>query len=187
MEKIINFIERNISGKKVFLLFILTNLVYVFMLALTIPKVMEFSNGLRLLDMMPTGYDFNYVTELLTSLGDIGRKTYLTNQLPVDMIYPFLFGISYCLLSGYFLKKINRLKNPFIYLCLLPLIAGLFDYLENFGIIVMLNNYTEITPLLVKITSVFTIIKSIATSLYFISLVVLLIVFTIKKINKKTS
>ena len=175
------------TGKKVLFFFILTNFVYVFMLVVTIPKVMESSNGLRLLDMMPTGYDFNYVTELLTSLGDVGRKTYLTNQLPVDMIYPFLFGISYCLLSGYFLKKINRLKKPFIYLCLLPLIAGLFDYLENLGIIVMLNNYTEITPLLVKITSVFTIIKSIATSLYFISLVVLLIVFTIKKINKKTS
>lgn len=174
-------------GKKVLFFFILTNFVYVFMLVVTIPKVMEFSNGLRLLDMMPTGYDFNYVTELLTLLGDVGRKTYLTNQLPVDMIYPFLFGISYCLLSGYFLKKINRLKKPFIYLCLLPLITGLFDYLENFGIIVMLNNYTEITPLLVKITSAFTIIKSITTSAYFISLVVLFIVFTAKKINKKTS
>ncbi|MDO6811610.1 hypothetical protein Q4586_01345 [Tenacibaculum soleae] len=157
------------------------------MLTITIPGTMKFSNGMKLLDMMPTGYDYNYVTELFTSLGDVGRKTYLTNQLPVDMIYPFLFGISYCFLFGYFLKKINRFKKPFIYLCLLPLIAGLFDYFENFGIIVMLNNYTEITPTLVKVTSAFTIIKSITTSAYFISLVVLFIVFTAKKINKKTS
>ncbi|MDO6743224.1 hypothetical protein Q4553_01415 [Tenacibaculum soleae] len=187
MRKLISFIQKNISGKKVLLLFVLTNLIYALMLTITIPGTMKFSNGMKLLDMMPTGYDYNYVTELFTSLGDVGRKTYLTNQLPVDMIYPFLFGISYCLLSGYFLKKINRLKKPFIYLCLLPLITGLFDYLENFGIIVMLNNYTEITPLLVKITSAFTIIKSITTSAYFISLVVLFIVFTAKKINKKTS
>ena len=187
MRKLISFIQKNISGKKVLLLFVLTNLIYALMLIITIPGTMRFSNGMKLLDMMPMGYDFNYVTELLTSLGDVGRKIYLTNQLPVDMIYPFLFGISYCLLLGYFLKKINKLKKPFIFLCLLPLIAGLFDYLENFGIIIMLNDYTEITPLLVKITSAFTIIKSATTTLYFISLVVLLIVFTVKKINKKTS
>lgn len=187
MRKLISFIQKNISGKKVLLFFVLTNIIYALMLTITIPGTMKFSNGMKLLDMMPTGYDYNYVTELLTLLGDVGRKTYLTNQLPVDMIYPFLFGISYCLLSGYFLKKINRLKKPFIYLCLLPLITGLFDYLENFGIIVMLNNYTETTPLLVKVTSAFTIIKSITTSAYFISLVVLFIVFTAKKINKKTS
>ncbi|WP_303525651.1 hypothetical protein [Tenacibaculum soleae] len=187
MRKLISFIQKNISGKKVLLLFVLTNIIYALMLTITIPGTMKFSNGMKLLDMMPTGYDYNYVTELFTSLGDVGRKTYLTNQLPVDMIYPFLFGISYCFLFGYFLKKINRFKKPFIYLCLLPLIAGLFDYFENFGIIVMLNNYTEITPTLVKVTSAFTIIKSITTSAYFISLVVLFIVFTAKKINKKTS
>ncbi|CAM1349726.1 hypothetical protein [Tenacibaculum insulae] len=187
MRKLISFIQKNISGKKVLLLFVLTNLIYALMLTITIPGTMKFSNGMKLLDMMPMGYDFNYVIELLTSLGDVGRKIYLTNQLPVDMIYPFLFGISYCFLFGYFLKKINRLKKPLIYLCLLPLIAGLFDYLENIGIIIMLNNYTEITPFLVKTTSTFTIIKSIATSLYFISLVVLLIVFTVKKTNKKAS
>ena len=31
----------------------------------TIPKTMEFSNGMKLLDMIPTGYDWNYVNELL--------------------------------------------------------------------------------------------------------------------------
>ena len=185
MRKITSFIEKNISGKKVLLLFILTKLVYVFMLTVTIPKVMGFSKGMKLLDMMPAGYDFNYVTELFTSLSDVGQKTYLTNQLPVDMIYPFLFGISYVLVLGFFLKKLNKLKKPFTYLCLLPIIAGLFDYLENFGIIIMLNNFTEITPTLVKVTSTFTIIKSGATTLYFISLIVLLIFLAVKKINKK--
>ena len=73
MKPLIKFIEKNISGKKVLGLFILTNLVYTFMLTVTIPKTMEFSNGMKLLDMMPTGYDLNYVNELFNWLGENGR------------------------------------------------------------------------------------------------------------------
>ncbi|WOD43553.1 hypothetical protein [Hwangdonia lutea] len=93
MRRLKSTIEKNISGKKVLALFILTNLVYVFMLWVTIPKTMVYSNGMKLLDMMPTGYNFNYANELLSTLGDIGRNTYLTSQLPVDMIYPLLQGL----------------------------------------------------------------------------------------------
>ena len=38
MNRLTKFIERHISGKKVLLLFILTNIIYVFMLSVTIPK-----------------------------------------------------------------------------------------------------------------------------------------------------
>ncbi|MGK0376922.1 MAG: hypothetical protein ACJA1Z_000729 [Patiriisocius sp.] len=117
MKRQTQFLEKNVSGKKVLRLFILTNAVYAFMLIVTIPKTMEFSKGMRLLDMMPMGYDLNYVSELFKSLGEIGRETYLTNQIPVDMIYPLLFGLTYCLLLAYFLKKLNKLNSPFRYLC----------------------------------------------------------------------
>jgi hypothetical protein len=98
MKRLTKFIEKNNSGKKVLSLFILTNVVYVYMLKVTIPKTMEFSNGMKLLDMMPTGYNQSYVHELFRVLGENGRKMYLTNQIPVDMIYPLLFGLTYSLL-----------------------------------------------------------------------------------------
>lgn len=170
----------DISGKKVLGLFILTNVVYVFMLTVTIPKTMAFSNGMKLLDMMPTGYDLNYVSELFNSLGEIGRGTYLTNQIPVDMIYPFLFGLTYCLLLAYFLKKINKRNTPFMYLCLLPIIAGIADYLENFGIVAMLKSYPELTEIAVKTTNTFSVLKSISTSLFFIALIIVLVTLGLK-------
>jgi len=187
MKRLTKFIENNISGKKVLGLFILTNVVYTFMLTVTIPKTMEFSNGMKLLDMMPTGYDFNYVSELFSSLGENGRETYLTNQIPVDMIYPLLFGLSYCLLFGYFLKKLNKLNSPYTYLCLIPIIAGIADYLENIGIITMLNNYPDLTETMVNATNTFSVIKSISTSIFFIALIVALITLGIKELNRKTS
>ena len=185
MNRLTKFIERRITGKKVLLLFILTNMVYVFMLTVTIPRTVAFSNGMNLLDMMPMGYDLNYVSELFNTLGKNGRETYLTNQIPIDMIYPLLFGLSYCLLLGYFLKKLNKLYTPYSYLCLLPIIAGIFDYLENFGIITMLNTYPDLTNLLVSSTNIFTILKSVSTSLFFITLIIVLISLGISGLNRK--
>ena len=184
MKRLTRLIERNISGKKVLGLFVLTNIVYAFMLTVTIPRTMSFSNGMRLLDMMPTGYDLNYVNELFNSLVEIGRGTYLTNQIPVDMLYPLLFALTYCLLLGYFLKKINKLNAPNAYLCLLPIIAGVADYLENFGIITMLKSHPDLTEIAVKTTSTFSIIKSISTSLFFISLMIVLVILGFKAINR---
>ncbi|WP_405565775.1 hypothetical protein [Polaribacter sp. Asnod6-C07] len=175
MNQLTKFIERNASGKKVLLLFILTNLIYAFMLMVTIPNTMIFSDGMKLLDMMPTGYSFDYVNNLLNTLGTKGRKIYLTNQIPVDMIYPLFFGISYSLIMAYFLKKINKLNSTYKYLCLLPLLAGIADYFENFGIIIMLNNYQNLTEVLVSTTNIFSIIKSFATTIFFVLLLIILI------------
>jgi hypothetical protein len=180
-------INKDLSGKKVLGLFILTNLVYAFMLIVTIPKTMAFSNGMKLLDMMPTGYNFNYANELLSALGSNGRETYLTNQIPVDMLYPLLFAISYSAIMVYFLKKLNKLNSPFIYLCLLPIIAGIADYFENIGIITMLKKYPDITETLAITTSTFSIIKSSSTSISFITLVVILILVGINFLKKRKS
>lgn len=185
MKQLTKLIEKNISGKKIFGLFILTNFVYTFMLIVTIPKTMEFSNGMRLLDMIPTGYDLNYVSELFSALGENGRKTYLSNQIPVDMVYPLLFALTYCLLLAYFLKKLDKLNAPYTYLCLLPIIAGIADYLENFGIITMLKSYPDLTEIAVKTTNSFSLIKSISTSIFFIVLIIVLIILGFKAMNRK--
>ena len=185
MKQFTKFIERNITGKKVLGLFILVNVVYLLLLTVTIPRTMSYSNGLKLLDMMPTGYDMNYVRELFDSLGEIGRETYLTYQIPLDMIYPLLFGISYCLLMAYFLKKLKKFRSPYFYLCLIPVVAGIADYLENFGIIIMLKSYPELTQEMVSATRLFSLIKSISTSLFFVTLIIILIIVGIKAMNRQ--
>jgi len=187
MKRLIKFIESKNSGKIILGLFIFTNIVYMYMLIVTIPKTMDFSNGMKLLDMMPTGYDLNYVNKLFISLGENGRETYLTDQIPVDMFYPFLFGISYCLILVYLLKKLDKHNTSLIYLYLLPIIAGIADYLENFGIMKMLNNYPDLTETTVNTTNIFSILKSTSTSIFFIALIVILIILGIKVVKRKTS
>lgn len=168
-------IFRNIEGKKVLILFVTTNVVYLVMLMITIPIVMGFSEGMKLLDMMPTGYDAEYVRTLFNTLGEKGRQAYLFNQIPVDMIYPFLFGVSYSLVLAYFLNKLDKLRGLLFYFCLLPIAAGLFDYLENVGIITMLTSYPDFTNLSVTTTNIFTVLKSALTTIYFVILFITLV------------
>lgn len=155
------------------------------MLFVTIPKTVAFSGGMKLLDMMPQGYDFEYVNELFRKLGAEGREVYLLNQIPVDMIYPFLFGITYSLLIGYFLLKLDKLNTSFFYLCLIPMIAGLADYLENMGIITMLNDYPDLSITQISTTNFFTLIKSLSTTLFFLVLIVIIIIVGVKRLKWK--
>jgi hypothetical protein len=155
------------------------------MLTITIPEVMNFSNGIKILDMIPTGYDPEYVNSLLVTLGAKGRNAYLFHQIPVDMIYPILFAISSCLILAYFFNKLNKSDGALFYLCFIPLFSGVFDYCENLGIISMLINFPENSHLLMRATSVFSIMKSFSTITYFIILTILLIVFGMNKLFRK--
>jgi len=79
----------------------------------------------------------------------------------------------------------RNLNAPYIYLCLLPIIVGIADYLENFGIITMLKSYSELTKLSVRTTSLFSVIKSTSTSLFFMVLIILLLIMGFKAIFGK--
>lgn len=168
------WIYRNVEGKKVLLLLIGTNLLYGYMLLISIPKVLTFSGDMKIPDMMPTGYEPEYIFRLLGKLGEKGRNTYLFEQIPVDLFYPFFFGITYCLLIAYLLNKLKLLRAEPYYLCLLPLIGGFFDYMENFGIIHMLVDYPTISISIIHTAAFFTVIKSLLSSISFILIIVLL-------------
>jgi hypothetical protein len=181
------FLIKHSSGKKVLIWFFLANLFYVLMVAVTIPKVMHFANGIKILDMLPSGYDFEYVNTLLLVLGEEGRSAYLFQQIPLDMIYPFLFAASYSLLLVFLLKKLDKTDTPWFYLAYLPLVAGLSDYAENLGIITLLNQFPNISETSVQVSNVFSLVKSSSTTVYFVALLVVLIWVVINWLQHKVS
>jgi hypothetical protein len=64
-------------------------------------------------------------------------------------------------------------------------LAGFFDYCENFGIVAMLLKFPDIPANLVTVTNVFSILKSGLTSIYFIILIVVIITFGVKFFKKR--
>ena len=184
MKQINKIINGTFSRKQILVLFIITNMVYAYMLIVSIPNTMVFSNNMKLLDMMPFGYDAVYVNLLFDQLGTIGRKTYLTTQIPIDMVYPLLFAITYSLLLIYFFNKIVRSHTILKYLSILPIVAGLSDYLENIGIITLLNNYPNHSISMVSTTNIFSIIKSSTTSISFLVILILLLIMGVNSLKK---
>ena len=160
------------TGKNVLIFFTPAYAVYFLMILYTIPQVKQYAPGMALFDLSPLGYSYEYAIKLLDTLGEAGRDTYLTLQLPVDFIYPALFAISSCLLIAWLFQKANVTSHRMYYLCIIPLVAGLFDYLENIQTIRMLMNYPVITEGQVALGSLFTIGKSGLTTLFFLILIV---------------
>lgn len=177
-----SMINKNLKGNIIIPLFLLAGIIYAIMMTITIPKVMSFSDGMKILDMMPTGYNVAYVETLLKTLGEEGRYVYLYNQIPLDMIYPLLFGVSCCLILALVIKKLGKSEGSLFYLCFLPLFAALFDYCENIGIIALLIEYPGHSEIMAKITNVFSILKSSITTLFILVLIVLLIITGMKKL-----
>ena len=189
MKKIIISIKeaanKHSSGRKILFFFIVTHIIYGIMLVFTIPKVMQYSGGMKILDMLPTGYSANYVQELFAALGEVGRSTYLFQQIPLDLFYPGLFGITYTLLLTLIFKTIFQKENKFRILSLTPVFAGAFDYLENAGIIIMLTIYPTFKPWLASLTNIFSVLKSFSITFVFIVLIIAIIVLISQKIRNR--
>lgn len=184
MQNTLRFLQQQASGRKVAVLFILTMAVYAFMLAYSIPAVMAFAAGLPLFDMSPFGYSFDHANNLLKNLGTEGRNLYLSLQLPADFIYPGLFAITFSLILVWLLKKLVQPTSKLFYAAIIPVLAGLFDYLENIFIIKMINSYPTLDSSLVSIASLLTLFKSQLTTVYFIGVLIILIALLYKRFSK---
>lgn len=187
MTKAILFLQNASSGRTVLILFILTNVVYGTILGYSIPLVLSFSPESILFDMSPAGYSYAEAIELLESLGPNGRDAYLSIQIPIDLLYPAMFAVSYALMITWIFKQ-GLAKHSRVYLlAFVPVFAGLFDYLENACIVLMLNAFPDVSDNLVTVASSFTIVKSILTTVFFSVLLISLIYLAIWRLKKAQS
>jgi len=176
-----HMVNKVVTWKKAFIFLMLSQTVYFLMLFVTIPRVETYVNNMKIFDLMPMGYSVSYGLTLLEELGESGRLYYLTYQLPLDLVYPALMGITGVLFLTILTRELNR---RYYSLTFLPILAALFDYIENGFISVILIFYPKINEVTIKCASIATILKCILTSLY---LVVLLIMFVILYIKKKSN
>lgn len=180
---ILKLLDKQARGKTVLILLFITLAVYSCMLFYTIPSVMNYTGGMKLPDMQPFGYSIEYMKTLLDNMGEPGRDTYLFRQIPVDMIYPLLFALTYPLLLTYLFKKGLKSSSKIHYMSIVPVAAGFFDYLENSGIIFLLVIYPRFSNTVAGLTNIFSILKSLFTTLFFVFLFIGLAAILIGKIR----
>ena len=116
---------------------------------LSVPRMMELSGGLPILDMR-LWYSSQSAYQLLDVLGGVGRTSYLELLWSVDLVLPCLFAI--------FLSVAIK-RGALQRLSWIPLVAAGFDYAENVMITVLLLSYPAHLPVVVKFSSTFTSLK----------------------------
>ncbi|MBI3165602.1 MAG: hypothetical protein IPG44_08585 [Anaerolineales bacterium] len=150
-----------------------------------IARLEEHAQGNIILDNTFFFYTVDYVNQLFTTYGEEGRSLYLLHLLTFDFIYPILFfvtnAVSLICLLNYLLPaaKITR------HLHLLPLAPAMLDYLENFGILLLLAAYPNLHPWVVAATSLITMIKLSLVNILFLLTVAIAAGAAIKFVHQK--
>ena len=153
MHRFVNKMAKAASGRNVLIFLIPSLAIYLVMFLHTIPGVQSYAPETKIFDLLPGGYSYDYAIKLFSTLGDEGRKEYLNTQLPLDFIYPALFSISsFLLLAWLFVKRYDKGSRIF-YFCFVPIFAGMFDYLENLQIVIMILSFPDISNIQVVLSS----------------------------------
>ncbi|MGL1903003.1 MAG: hypothetical protein OCC49_12765 [Fibrobacterales bacterium] len=178
-----NLVTNTLSkGVPLLISIVLAQAVYAIMMITTIPTLTSFAQGILILDMQPFGYSTDYIQQLFSTLQAVGRNYYLTVQLPLDMVYPALFALSNSALLLYLFRKLSY--KQFRFICFIPMLGGLFDYLENISIAHMLFYYPDFNPAFGVVASMFTIAKSFFTTGFFLVLIYFVIRLIIQRLTK---
>lgn len=181
-----------INWKHWLFFFLLSQSIYILMLSTIIPKISLETGGMKTFDMMPLGYSYHYANSFLSQLTEHGYRLYKYVQLPLDIFFPiFNFAAGSCmlvlLLGSY--SKLKRDKRTFQFFLWIPLffsfLAMLCDYLENILIFTMLSIKENIPIIIVSTANVFTIIKSMSTTIFYSICLLIFILISVSWVQYK--
>jgi len=136
--------------------------------------LLKITGGANILDF-EFGFTYEKAVDMLTALGTEGRAFYLAKILPLDFPFPFTYMLFFVGLISLLVKH-TFCRKPFQFLLFIPVLTMLFDWIENIGIIVMLNNYPKLPEWTVSLSSISGILKN---SFFVVNFVVIGILFVI--------
>ncbi len=77
----------------------------------------------------------------------------------IDMVYPLVYGALLFLLLRKLTSSLSAQTSWLKYVCSLPIIAAVFDYIENINILIMLGTFPNISSIQAMFDSAATSLK----------------------------
>jgi hypothetical protein len=175
-----NTIIQKISWKKAVFFTVIFSVLYVIInfSGIGVAGLLKITDGANILDF-EFGYSQDEAYEMLTALGLEGRTFYLTKIIPMDFPFPFAYMLFYAGWIALLIRHVNP-NASYRYLLFVPVLAMLFDWLENIGIIAMLKNYPNL-PAWAVFTASFSGILKFSFTVGSIGLIVVFIIILIRK------
>lgn len=108
------------------------------------------------------GFSPDEAYELLDGLGEAGRAQYRLLEVTLDLVYPWVYAGFFVWLISLLYRQVFAAGAALRLINLLPLLVLVMDYLENAGIVQLINRFPERAEGLVWWVSVFNQIKWVA-------------------------
>jgi hypothetical protein len=177
-----SLLQKTSSVKNICILFIISHLVLLSMMLFTFP-VINHQIGTKAFDLQPFGYSVSVAKSIVNNLNDYTTQIYLFPQLTfLDVLYPFLLAL---FLSSLLWRLVYRNTPLGRGLLIIPFLAMTFDYLENACIILMISKSVTISESFVLISSLFTVLKGVLTSIAWLAILMYAAKWCILRIKKK--
>lgn len=160
------------SVKNICILFVASHLVLIIMMIFTLPVIND-QIGTKVFDLQTLGYSVSVAESIVQNLNNETTSLYLFPQLTLlDLLYPILLAL---FLSSILFRlfSITETKSKIASILLvIPFLAMIFDYAENICIILMITKSIEISETIVLLSSTFTVLKGLLTSIAWITILV---------------
>ena len=123
------------------------------------------------------------IVTIFTTWGPLGMELQ-AEGVYWDFLYIFGYAIPLFALILYLARKLEyRIANIGLYMSLTPLVAGIFDVIENINLLIMLNETpnSSFVPLMASLSATIKFGFLLAGAIFFLIALVLLIIKKIKK------
>jgi hypothetical protein len=121
-------------------------------------------------------YSADELYELADGYGEAGRLAYVRARFTFDLIWPLLYMAFLCTAISWVLQRAFVPESILQQTNLLPILAALFDYLENISTSLVMLRFPDLTPILDVLAGVFTSLKWISLLSSFLILIVGLVI-----------
>jgi len=174
------------SKSGIIALFLLAHSILLAMMIFTFPRI-NAKMGTEAFDLQTFGYSQIDAMQMIHNLDQATTNFYIFPQLFfLDLLYPLLLAL---FLSVVIIRLSNLVNiNPnrsYSNLFILPFIAMFFDYMENIFIWQMITNLKGLSPSVFKLASIFTQMKGAFTTLSWVVILILIVVWIKNKWKNK--
>lgn len=143
-------------------------------------EVAKYNNGYGTVDMK--SYDNEIVYDVLSGMTEDGIKVYKT-YYGVDAIFIICFGVFQCFITLQLFNFAMKGARRF-FICILPIIRGICDIIENALLYITLCTYPNINVSLVGTANIFTFVKLWTIRLWIVEIIAGIVIRIICKIRK---
>jgi len=169
-------LKKNISGKKVFVLFLL----YLLFALVIFPSLPGSKAGI--LDIKYY-YTAQQAYEIISNYSPQERLYYSVSALTIDILYPIIYSLFLSSLLILIFRKLSISIMGIYRLCYFPFAAAFFDLLENASVVILMLNYPVKFYKLAHIAGYFTAAKWSLVIISLLSVLAFSILLGIKKLK----